>query len=96
MRIAALYDIHGNLPALDAVLAELPEVDAIVIGGDVLPGPLARETLDRIASLDNVHYVMGNGDRAAIERVRADIRRDVPFVTRLYLTPVSIVNVTRR
>jgi len=67
MRVAALYDIHGNLPALDAVLAELPEVDAIVIGGDVLPGPLARETLDRIASLDNVHYVMGNGDRAAIE-----------------------------
>ena len=67
MKVAALYDIHGNLPALDAVLAELPEVDAIVIGGDVLPGPLARETLDRIASLDNVHYVMGNGDRAAIE-----------------------------
>jgi putative phosphoesterase len=67
MRVAALYDIHGNLPALDAVLAELPEVDAIVIGGDVLPGPLARETLDRIASLDNVHYVMGNGDRAEIE-----------------------------
>ena len=67
MRVAALYDIHGNLPALDAVLAELPEVDAIVIGGDVLPGPLARETLDRIASLENVHYVMGNGDREAIE-----------------------------
>jgi putative phosphoesterase len=67
MRVAALYDIHGNLPALDAVLAELPDVDAIVIGGDVLPGPLARETLDRIASLANVHYVMGNGDRDAIE-----------------------------
>ncbi len=63
MRVAALYDIHGNLPALDAVLGELPEVDAIVVGGDVLPGPLARETLDRLASLPNVHYVMGNGDR---------------------------------
>ena len=63
MRVAALYDIHGNLPALDAVLADLPEVDAIVVGGDVLPGPLARETLDRLASLANVHYVMGNGDR---------------------------------
>jgi putative phosphoesterase len=67
MRVAALYDIHGNLPALDAVLAELPEVDAIVVGGDVLPGPLARETLDRLASLPNTHYVMGNGDREAIE-----------------------------
>jgi predicted phosphodiesterase len=63
VRVAALYDIHGNLPALDAVLAELPEVDAIVVGGDVLPGPLARETLDRLASLPNTHYVMGNGDR---------------------------------
>jgi predicted phosphodiesterase len=63
LRVAALYHIHGNLPALDAVLAELPEVDAIVVGGDVLPGPLARETLDRLASLPNTHYVMGNGDR---------------------------------
>ena len=67
MRVAALYDIHGNLPALDAVLQDMPAVDAIVVGGDVLPGPLARETLDRLASLANVHYVMGNGDRAAIE-----------------------------
>ena len=33
MRVAALYDIHGNLPALEAVLAELPDVDAIVVGG---------------------------------------------------------------
>ncbi len=66
MRVAALYDIHGNLPALDAVLADLPEVDAIVVGGDVLPGPLARETLDRLASLPHVHHVMGNGDRDSI------------------------------
>jgi predicted phosphodiesterase len=63
MKVAALYDIHGNLPALEAVLAELPDVDAIVVGGDVLPGPLARETLDRLASLPGVRYVMGNGDR---------------------------------
>jgi putative phosphoesterase len=66
MRVAALYDIHGNLPALDAVLADMPHVDAIVVGGDVLPGPLARETLDRRASLDRVHSVRGNGDRDAI------------------------------
>ncbi|HEY4592949.1 MAG TPA: metallophosphoesterase, partial [Thermoanaerobaculia bacterium] len=40
MRVAALYDIHGNLPALEAVLAEVrrAEVDLVVIGGDVLPG----------------------------------------------------------
>jgi hypothetical protein len=41
MRVAALYDIHGNVPALDAVLAEVEreQVDLIVIGGDVVAGP---------------------------------------------------------
>ena len=40
MRVAALYDIHGNLPALEAVLQEIRqvEVDQIVVGGDVVPG----------------------------------------------------------
>lgn len=47
MRVAALYDIHGNLPALEAVLAEVGKehVDQIVVGGDVVPGPMPRETL---------------------------------------------------
>ena len=47
MRVAALYDIHGNLPALEAVMAEVRQagVDLIVVGGDVLPGPLPNETL---------------------------------------------------
>jgi predicted phosphodiesterase len=47
MRVAALYDIHGNLPALDAVLAELAAdpPDAIVIGGDVAAGPQPVEVL---------------------------------------------------
>jgi hypothetical protein len=50
MRIATLCDIHGNLPALDAVLAEveLLDVDAIVLGGDVVPGPFMAETVDRL------------------------------------------------
>lgn len=66
MRVAALYDIHGNLPALEGVLAELPahDVDAIVIGGDVVWGPLPMETLDALRSLDHdVHWVRGNADR---------------------------------
>ena len=44
-RVAALYDIHANLPALEAVLEEVrrSEIDCLVIGGDVFPGPcLAR------------------------------------------------------
>jgi len=66
MRIAALYDIHGNLPALDAVLAELEEVqpDLIVIGGDVVPGPMPRQTLERLIQLgERVRFIRGNGER---------------------------------
>ena len=45
MRVAAIYDIHGNLPALEAVLEEIRRaaVDRVVVGGDVLPGPMPRE-----------------------------------------------------
>jgi putative phosphoesterase len=68
MRIAALYDIHGNLPALEAVLAELdPErPDAVVVGGDLAPGPLVGECLELLRPL-NARYVMGNGDREVVE-----------------------------
>jgi putative phosphoesterase len=69
-RIAALYDIHGNLPALDAVLAEvrLQGVDRIVVGGDVLPGPMPVETLARLQSLASpVDFLKGNGDRETLE-----------------------------
>ena len=51
MRIAVLSDIHGNLPALEAVLAEL-EADLVVVGGDVAAGPLPAETLDALEGLD--------------------------------------------
>jgi len=70
MRVAALYDIHGNLPALDAVLADvaLAGVDRVVIGGDVLPGPMPRETMARLQSLDiPVDFLRGNGDRETLE-----------------------------
>ena len=47
MRVAALYDIHGNLPALEAVLQEVrdADVDQVVIGGGVVPGPMPRESI---------------------------------------------------
>jgi putative phosphoesterase len=70
MRVAGLYDIHGNLPALEAVLAEIRQagVDRIVVGGDVLPGPLPRETLAFLLDLDiPVQLIQGNGDRAVLE-----------------------------
>ena len=64
MRVAALYDVHGNLPAVDAVLAEVPDDAAIVVGGDVAAGPFPSETLERLRVLgDRVHWLRGNADR---------------------------------
>ena len=65
-RIAALYDIHGNLPALEAALADVEAAGAetIVIGGDVVPGPMPRATLDRLIALGpRARFVRGNTDR---------------------------------
>jgi putative phosphoesterase len=63
--VAALYDIHGNLPALEAVLAELPDDATIVVGGDVVAGgDQPAETLSRLRGLgDRVRWVRGNADR---------------------------------
>jgi putative phosphoesterase len=69
MSVAALYDIHGNLPALEAVLAEIAAsgVERIVVGGDVLPGPMPAETLDRLESLPvRIDYIRGNGENDAL------------------------------
>ncbi len=63
MRVAAIYDIHGNLPALEAVLQEVrrAEVEIIVVGGDVVPGPMPRETLECLLNLDiPVQFIQGN------------------------------------
>ena len=74
MRVAALYDIHGNLPALEAVLEELcqADIDQIVVGGDVLPGPMPRQTLQRLLDLDRpVHFLHGNGELAMLALLSA-------------------------
>ena len=75
MRVAALYDIHGNLPALEAVLAEVEResVDAIVVGGDIAAGPpQPRETVERVRSLPQVHCIRGNADRLDAPEFRGD------------------------
>ncbi|HET9115878.1 MAG TPA: metallophosphoesterase family protein [Gaiellaceae bacterium] len=65
MSVAALYDIHGNLAALEAVLAEVPDDATIVVGGDVCAGgEQPSETLARLRGLgDRVRWVRGNSDR---------------------------------
>ncbi len=87
MRIAALYDIHGNLPALEAVLGEIAALDdndnhgvsGVVVGGDVVPGPLARECL--VALLDQplpVQFIQGNGERDVLALHRGAALTRVP------------------
>jgi putative phosphoesterase len=67
VRVAALYDIHGNLPALEAVLAEV-DADVVVVGGDVAPGPMVGECFERLEALDvPVRWVLGNGDREVLK-----------------------------
>jgi predicted phosphodiesterase len=77
VRVAALYDIHGNLPALEAVLADplFAETDVVLVGGDVVAGPQPREVLELLLGLgDRVHFIRGNGDRW----VAGANERDIP------------------
>ena len=79
-RVAVLSDIHGALPALEAVLAE-PDVraaDAVVLTGDLAAGPLPVETLDLLESLgDRAVWVRGNADREMVRIVAG--AADVPY-----------------
>jgi predicted phosphodiesterase len=80
-RVAAIYDVHGNLPALEAVLDELATAgaDAVVVGGDVLPGPMPKECLERLFALKlPVHFIHGNGESAAIQVLTGQVPESVP------------------
>ncbi|MCC7124107.1 MAG: metallophosphoesterase family protein [Acidobacteria bacterium] len=87
-RVAALYDIHGNLPALEAVLHELNavHVDRVIVGGDVYPGPMANECLVRLMALEiPVSFLMGNGDREVLAAREGRVSDTVPAAVRAAL-----------
>ena len=70
MRVAALYDVHGNLPALEAVLADprCAEANVVVCGGDLVVGPYPAECLDALeAHAGGARFLVGNCDREAVE-----------------------------
>jgi putative phosphoesterase len=68
VRVAALYDVHGNLPALDAVLAEV-DADVILVGGDAVAGPWPAETLSRLRGFEgDLRFIRGNADREIVEQ----------------------------
>jgi putative phosphoesterase len=79
VRVAALYDIHGNLPALEAVLGELQSVgvDRLVVGGDFIWGPFPTETIDLMRELgDRAVIIAGNSDREVVDRL--DVTGELP------------------
>jgi putative phosphoesterase len=81
MRVAALYDIHGNLPALEAVLLDIAQmhVDLVVVGGDVVAGPMPRETLACLLNLAvPVHFIQGNADREVVAQMAGTDADAVP------------------
>jgi len=69
VRVAALSDIHGNLAALEAVVADLEreDVDGIVVVGDTISGPWPVEALELVASL-GADVICGNADREVVMR----------------------------
>ena len=72
MKVMALYDIHGNIEALDAVLADPrgADPDVVLVGGDAVPGPFARDVLARLAALPApVRGIRGNGEREVGEAI---------------------------
>src|SRR5262249_53854467 len=98
LRVAALYDIHGNLRALEAVLAEVAKLrpDRILVGGDVALGPMPRRVLELLAALDDrVVYLRGNCDREMVAALRSDAPAPPPWGARTrwaaeHCTPAQI------
>ena len=97
VKVAALYDVHGNLPALEAVLGELPgDVDAIVFGGDLVWGPWPNECLALAESLGaRARFVRGNTESLVLdgagEHAWARARLDDEQLGRIAAWPKTVV-----
>jgi putative phosphoesterase len=78
LRVAALYDVHANLPALEAVLAEVERegVDTVLFGGDLTWGPSPVEALALVRSLPGARFVRGNCDRDPDEWERSQLSEE--------------------
>jgi predicted phosphodiesterase len=81
MKISVIYDIHANFPVLEAVLNDAigNGSDLIVVGGDVIPGPMPVETLDCLTNLEiPVLYLMGNGEREVLAALDGSETKTLP------------------
>ena len=73
MKTLLISDIHANLTALEAVLADAGPVEAVWCLGDLVGyGPDPNECVERVAALPNLRCVMGNHDAAALRQIEVD------------------------
>jgi hypothetical protein len=85
MRIAAIYDIHGNAPALEAVFQDIARehVNLIVVGGDVLAGPMPSETLALLLDCKTpMLFIRGNADREIVAALLGEDISHMPKIIR--------------
>ncbi|MEQ8364016.1 MAG: metallophosphoesterase family protein [Cyclobacteriaceae bacterium] len=81
MKIAAIYDIHGNLPALEAVIEDInqSQVDQIIAGGDVVLGPMSCECLELLLELNTpVQFIKGNCEVAVLDELSGGFKGKLP------------------
>jgi predicted phosphodiesterase len=93
VKILALYDVHGNPDALEAVLADprAADPDVVVIGGDAVPGPEAAATLDRLHAITSpTRWLRGNGEREVADAVGCDPATDDPSARTAAITALEI------
>lgn len=77
MKIAAIYDVHGNLPALQAVLGEIKGlgIDLLIAGGDIIAGPMPNEVLAELKRFNQqveTRYIYGNGESEALRALAGE------------------------
>lgn len=85
VNVLALYDIHGNIDALEAVLTDprAADPDVVVVGGDAVPGPFAGATLARLEALSvPVRWIRGNGEREVADAVAGPAPADDDLAAR--------------
>jgi putative phosphoesterase len=92
MHVATLYELHGNLRALEAVLEKIPAEATIVVGGDVCAGGIhPSETLERLRALgERVLWLRGNADREVTPGEKGIAPAEVIGATRAALTAEQI------
>jgi putative phosphoesterase len=88
MMIAIISDIHGNLPALEAVLAEARHVDQVICLGDVVNyGPWSDECLELLQTLPG--FLLLEGNHEALYSGKTDVAEEIPLVQQFFQATIG-------